>query len=265
MFKKHDQRSNSRNRKSVIIKNINFKEQEMKKLLFVSLSFVFISTQVLYAKTKRYEVKSGMVNYTITGSGNIMGMERESYGHKTLYFEDYGKVEVQETEETSTMMGRTMKLHRLMKIQDGMVYSVDYKQKMITKQDMSQLIHGKDMSKMGKEMLKEMGGKKIGEGEVLGLPCELWEVMGTKMWMHKGVTLKIESNIMGMTRKEEATEVKFGVSIPSEKLKLPDYPIQSMEEMIQHQMNKPGRGGHQPSPEEIKAMQNMMKNMFKSK
>ena len=238
----------------------------MRKLLFVSLSFVFISTQVLYAKTKRYEVESGMVTYTITGSGNIMGMKRETHGHKTLYFEDYGNVEVQETEETTTAMGRTNQLHRLVKIQDGMIYSVDYKQKMITKQDMSQLINGKDMSKMGKEMLKEMGGKKVGEGKVLGFSCEIWEAMGTnKMWIYKGVTLKTEINIMGMIQKEEATEVKFGISIPSDKLKLPDYPTQSMEEMIQHQMSKPGRGGHQPSPEEMKQMQKMMKNMFGNK
>ncbi|AKF24636.1 hypothetical protein YH65_03965 [Sulfurovum lithotrophicum] len=237
----------------------------MKKLLFLSLSFIFISTQVLYAKTKRYKVESGMVTYKITGSGNIMGMKHETHGHKTLYFEDYGNVQVQETEETTTTMGRTETRHELVKIQDGMVYSVDYKQKRITKQDMSELMNGKDMSKMGKEMLKNMGGKKVGEGEVLGLPCEVWEVMGSKIWMHKGVTLKIESNIMGMTHKEEATEAKFGVSIPSDKLKLPDYPIQSLEEMMQHQMSTPGRGGHQPSPEEIKQMQEMMKNMFKSK
>jgi len=88
----------------------------MKKLLFLSLSFVFISTQVLYAKTKRYEVKSGMVTYAITGGGNIMGMKHETHGHKILYFKDYGNVEVQETEETSTTMGRTEKEHRLLKI-----------------------------------------------------------------------------------------------------------------------------------------------------
>jgi hypothetical protein len=237
----------------------------MKKLLFLSLSVVFISTQVLYAKTKRYEVESGRVTYTITGGGNIMGMKNEAHGHKMLYFDDYGNVEIQETEETATTMGRTQKRHRLMKIEDGMVYSVDFKQKVITKQDMSELMNGKDMSKMGKEMLKKMGGKKIGKGEVLGLSCEIWEVMGTKIWMYKGVTLKIESNIMGMTHKEEATEVKFGVSIPSDKLKLPDFPMQSMDEMIQRQMSQPSRGGHQPSPEEIKQMQEMMKNMFGGK
>ena len=159
-------------------------------------------------------------------------------------------------------MGRTTKEHRLLKIQDGIVYSVDYKQKKIIKQDMSQFMNGKNMSKMGTENFKEMGGKKIGTGEVLGLSCEVWEMMGTKMWLHKGVTLKTESNIMGMTHKIEATEVNFGVSIPSDKLKLPDYPTQTAEEMIQHQMSKPGRGGNQPSPEEMKHMQEMMKKMF---
>ncbi len=227
---------------------------------------MFITTQVLDAKTKRYEVESGIVTYNITGSGNIMGvMKFEIHGHKTLYFEDYGNVEVQEIDQTSTKMGRTEKLHRLVKIQDGIVYSVDDKQKMITKQDLSQLMNGKDMSKMGKEMLKEMGGKKVGNGEVLGLSCEVWEAEDIKMWIHKGVTLKTENSTMGVIHKEEATEVKFGVSIPSDKLKLPDYPIQSMEEMIQRQMSKPGRGGHQPSPEEIKAMQKMMKGMFGNK
>ncbi len=234
----------------------------MKKLLYLSLSFVFISTQILYAATKRYEVKSGMVSYTITGGGNMMGIKNETHGHTTLYFDDYGDLEVQETEETATTMGRTEKRHRLMKIQDGIVYSVDFKQKVITKQDISQFMGEKDMSKMGKEMLKEMGGKKVDNGEVLGLPCEVWEVMGSKIWIHKGITLKIESNIMGMIHKEEATEVKFGVSIPSDKLKLPDYPTESLDEMIQRQMS---RGGHQPSPEEIKQMKEMMKGMFGGK
>lgn len=237
----------------------------MKKLLFLSLSLVFILTQTLYAKSKRYDVKSGSVNYRITGGGNMMGIKNKMSGHKTLYFDDYGNVEVQESEETSTMMGHTNTNHQLTKIQDGIVYSVDFKQKMITRQDMSKMMNGKDMSKMGKEMLKEMGGKKIGTGKVLGLTCEIWEVMGSKIWIHKGVTLKIESNIMGMLHTEEATKVKFGISIPSEKLKLPDYPTQSMEEMIQHQMSKHSGNGRQPSPEEMKQMQEMMKNMFGGK
>ena len=234
----------------------------MKKLLFLSFSVVFIATQVLSAQTKRYEVESGRVNYTISGGGDIMGIKNETHGHKTLYFDDYGNVEVQETEEISTTMGRTEKRHDLVKIENGMVYSVDFKQKVITKQDMSQMMNDRDMGKIGKEMLKGMGGKKVGTGEVLGLSCEVWEIMGTKMWIYKGVTLKIESNIMGMIHKEEATEAKFGISIPSDKLKLPDYPTQSMEEMIQRQMTQPGRGGQQPSPEEIKEMQEMMKGMF---
>ncbi|RRS29855.1 MAG: hypothetical protein P794_09980 [Epsilonproteobacteria bacterium (ex Lamellibrachia satsuma)] len=237
----------------------------MKKLLFLSFLFVFFSTQILYAKTKRYEVESGIVTYAITGGGDIMGMKNEISGHKTLYFEDYGNMEVQETEMTTIMMGRTEKHHELMKIQNGMIYSVDFEKKVIIKQDISKIMNNKDISKMGKEMLKEMGGKKISSGKVLGHLCEVWEMMGTKIWIHKGVTLKIESNIMGMMHKEEATEVKFGASIPAEKLKLPDYPIQSlnetMQQELQKEMNSPDEEGDKPSPEEMKQMQEMMKNL----
>jgi len=238
----------------------------MKKLLFLGLSFVVLLGQGLYAKSKRYEVKSGIVTYTVSGGGKIAGMMNiKMDGYKTLYFKDYGNVEVQETKETSTTMGRVDKRHDLVKIQDGIVYAVDFERKVITKQDMSQMMNGKDMSRMGKEMFKEMGGKKVSTGKVLGLPCEVWEMTGNKMWIHKGVTLKIETNIMGITHKEEATDVKFDVSVPSEKFKLPDYPTQSMEEMIQHEMSQPDKGGHKPSPEEIKQMQEMMKNMFGGK
>jgi len=237
----------------------------MKKLLFLTLLSVFLLTQGLYAVSKRYNVESGIVTYTISGGGNIMGMTNETHGHKTLYFEDYGNVEVQETEQTIAVMSRIDKRHDLIKIQNGMVYSVDFERKLITKQDMSKMMNNKDMSKIGKEMLKNMGGKKVGTGTVLGLPCEVWEIMGSKSWIYKGVMLKIESNVMGMIHKEEATEAKFGVSIPSEKLKLPDFPIQSMEEMMQREMSRPDSEGHQPSPEEMKQMQEMMKGMFGGK
>ncbi len=238
---------------------------KMKKLLLVGLSIVYVMTQGLYAKTKRYDVASGMVVYTISGSGNIMGITHTSSGHKTLYFEDYGNIQVEETEETSTTMGRTEKNHELVKIQDGMVYTVDFRRKVIIKQDMSMLMKNKDMQKIGKEMLKSMGGKKVGNDTVLGFPCEVWELMGSKIWMHKGVTLKVESNIMGMTHKEVATEVKFGMPVPADKLKLPDYPIQSLEEMMQHEMGQGDGEAEMPTPEEMKQMQEMMQNMFGGK
>ncbi len=237
----------------------------MKKLLLLGVSFVFISTQMLAAKTKRYDVESGIVTYTITGSGNIMGIRHEAHGKKTLYFEEYGNVEVQESEEVSSTMGHTDRQHNLFKIQDGIADSVNFQRKMITKQELSEMMQGKDMGKMGKEMLKGMGGKKIGHDKVLGYDCEVWEAMGSKIWMYKGVTLKVESNIMGMIRKEEATEAKFGVSIPADKLKLPDYPTQSMDEMLEYQPGKTDRHGEGLSPEEIKQMKEMMKGMFGGK
>ena len=237
----------------------------MKKLLLLGISLMVISTQTVFAKTKRYDVESGIVTYTITSSGNIMGFRHESHGKKTLYFKEYGNVEVQESEEVSSTMGHTDREHILFKIEDGIAYSVNFQRKMITKQDISEMMQGRDMGKMGREMLKKMGGKKVGSGKVLGFPCEVWEVTGSKIWMYKGVTLRSESNIMGMMRKEEATKAKFDVSIPADKLKLPDYPTQSMDEMLEYQMGRTDRHGHGLNPEEIKQMKEMMKGMFGGK
>lgn len=240
----------------------------MKKLLFLTLTTVIVSVQASSPDTKRYEIKSGIVSYNISGGGNMMGVKNEMSGHKTLYFDDYGNIEIQETQESTKMMGHTSKNHTKTKIQNGTIYAVDFKDKMITKQNMSEMMQGKDMSKVGKEMMEQMGGKKTGKGKVLGFECEIWDYMGSKLWLYKGVLLKIESNIMGIKRTEEATEAKFNVSIPSDKLALPDYPMQSLEEMMQHKMqdsHSKDEKMQMPSPEEMQKMQEMMQNMFGGK
>ncbi|MEE9493258.1 MAG: hypothetical protein V3W04_07780 [Gammaproteobacteria bacterium] len=213
----------------------------MKKWILALVSALLFLSPVLEAKSRRYEVKSGMVSYELSGGGSMLGIKTSRNGHKTLYFEDYGNVEVQETEETTTTMGRTERHHELVKIMNGMVYSVDFEDKVIIKQDMTNMMEDKDVGKMGKDMLEQMGGKKVGSGKVLGHTCEIWEVMGSRIWIHKGVTLKTEANIMGMKHAEIATEAKFGKSIPSDKLKLPDFPVRTLDEVMQQKMNAPDR------------------------
>jgi hypothetical protein len=234
----------------------------MKKWILLVLSVFLLLSPVLEAKSRRYEVKSGMVVYELSGGGGMLGFKTERKGHKTLYFEDYGNVEVQETEESTTTMGQTEKHHELVKIKNGMVYSVDFEEKVIIKQDMTSMMKDKDAGKMGKDMLTQMGGKKTGNGKVLGYACEIWEAMGTRIWIYKGVTLKIETNIMGMKQTEVATEAKFGKKIPSSKLKLPDFPVRNMEEFMQQKMNEGDRQSNQPDPAEMQQMQNMLKGIF---
>ncbi len=71
-------------------------------------------------------------------------------------------------------------------------------------------------------MLEQIGGKKIGEGTVLGRKCEIWKALGTKLWIWKGITLKISSKILGIERTSEAVELKTGIKIDDSKFKVPE-------------------------------------------
>ena len=73
-------------------------------------------------------------------------------------------------------------------------------------------------------MLEEMGGKKIGEEEVLGKTCEVWEIknMGTKIWIWKGITLKTETDMMGMKINQTATKNRNHIKMAEEYFEVPE-------------------------------------------
>jgi hypothetical protein len=117
---------------------------------------------------------------------------------------------------------------------DGIVYSVDFKKKTIVRMDnpamaMGALFGGgKNMKQTGEAMLKSMGGKKTGTDKVLGYTCDVWDVMGVKQCIYKGVPLRIESNLMGLKSTEIATKATFDLSLNEDDFKLPDYPLVDM-------------------------------------
>lgn len=251
----------------------------MYKMTFRVLALLaMILMTSLQAEAKRYELKSGIVEYKISGGGSMMGFATKSEGSGKLYFTDYGNLELREQTEKETTMGRTTTTHSLSKIDHGTLYIVENDEKVIYKKDIESLKkmgkEGKDLTAMGKKMMQEMGGKKVGTGKVLGYPCEIWELMGSKIWLYKGIPLKSEANVMGIKHTEVATKAKFNVTIPKEKFKLPDYPVKTFDQMIQQQMqdaqkSSPKPAAHTPpaqpqvSPEQMKQMQEMMKNLGK--
>jgi len=84
---------------------------------------------------------------------------------------------------------------------------------------------GKNIKESGEAMMKKMGGKKLGEAKVLGYTCIVWDLMGTKQCIYKGIPLKIESDIMGMKSTEIATKAEFDIAVSSDDFKLPDYSV----------------------------------------
>ena len=259
--------------------------------ILFALIFSTVFASSVQAGAKRYEIKSGIVTYNIEGGGSMLGFSTKTTGTEKLYFTDWGNLELREASEKNVAMGKTTLTHQITKIDHGTIYSVDDKEKVILKQDIGMFKEmdqqGKNMSAMGKDMMKQMGGKKTGTGKVLGYPCEIWEVMGTKTWIYKGVPLKTEANIMGFKHLKIATSAKFDVSVPKSKFALPDYPVKTLEQLEQmyeemaeqeeaeeSQKSAPkqhqAQPQHQPqpqqpqvSPEQMQQMQDMLQNLGK--
>lgn len=230
-----------------------------KKIIVLLMLFVAFMN-VLWGEAKLYEVRSGIIEYAISGGGNIMGMQSETDGKRKVVFDEWGTLQIQKEESVSTTMGQTIKTNSMIKMDNGTVYMVDPDKKVIIKQSLEMLGQsgGQDMLKMGKEMFDKMGGKKIGSSRVLGYDCEIWEVMGAKIWIHKGVMLKIQADIMGIKHTEKAVSVKFDVPINRSEFELPDFPVKTAEEIYGKDL-KEKMPSRMPTQEELKQMQEMMK------
>ena len=192
-------------------------------------------------KLKRYDVKSAIIQYSTTTSGKTFGSTIKGSGTESLYFKDWGAVELVEEQSTQTTVTKlfgkgkttTTTTHTVKKLDSGESYLADFDKKIIyLTRDMAMdamMQSNTDAGEAGKSMLESMGGEKVGNEDFMGYNCEVWSVPGGKQWMHKGVVLKLQMKILGITTVKKATSVKMNVSVPDTNFKLPNFPIQKME------------------------------------
>ena len=219
-------------------------------------------------KLKRYELKSGIVEYVTTISGKVLGSTVSGGGTDKLFFKDWGALELKESvsSQTSVMkiFGRekteTTDTHTINKLDNGDSYSVDFKNKKIYQaEDMAmEMVKNThpdgDAGEVGRDMLVAMGGKMIGNENFKSYKCEVWEILGGKQWIYKGLMLKMEITVMGITTKTEATSIKFDVSVADSHFKLPDFPIEKTETFIN---NDDSEIDSKEMKEGMKAMENL--------
>ena len=231
----------------------------MKQMKIWGVLFALIvATNTLDAETKRYEIKSGIIEYTISGGGNMMGIQTQIDGKSKTLFKEWGEVQLHEETSKSLIMGREEVTHQTTKIDHDKVYIVDYVQKSTVQYDHTMLMQSehKGLDKSAEEMMLSMGGTKTGEETILGYICEIWEAKHMKLWLHKGIMLKSQVRVMGRTHTTEATNIQFNISVSDKDLELPDFPIKIKQD------NNGNTPSHMPqlTPEQIQQMQEMMKN-----
>ena len=206
------------------------------------LMILLMGSSLLLAGEKQmklYDVESGKIEYEIKGSSDMMGMKMKTVGKKTVIFSDHGVQNLTEETKTTkqTMSGKTKttESHTMSYMKESMTYTVDFDSKKIMRmENMAAAIGalmggGKNMKQTGEEMMKKMGGKKTGTDKILDYTCDVWNLMGTKQCMYKGIPLKVETNMMGIINTEVATKAEFDIALPKDDFKLPDFPIYDMQ------------------------------------
>ncbi len=196
-------------------------------LLILTVCFATIATaQPTSEYQKRYQVKSGHVEYKLTGT---------QVGTKSLWWDDFGEKYRQET--NSTMIVKTsrgteeVKDHSL-SIADGTYYyNIDLTTNEGTKMhkdavpDFSILgsgLNDSEMEQLGEGMMNALGGTVNKKSEkVLGRTCDVGQAMGTTVHIYKGVTLRSHSKIKSVENIEEAISFEENISVPTSKFAPP--------------------------------------------
>ncbi len=199
----------------------------MKKTLFLSLTFLLISTLSVQLKAqeeglgknqkigRQNPFKSGYIKYKLTGS---------TEGIKEVWWDNYGeqRKEIEKSKSSIVIFGmkNEEERHILTICDKDVCYMVDYvkdiaeKRKEIYQNEIADQKSAKEREKLGEEMFKSMGGKKEGTEKVLGYPCDVYSLLGSKIWSYKGVPLKTEANLLGMKANIVAVTFKRNISIP---------------------------------------------------
>jgi len=190
--------------------------------LFLIVSCIDLSGQ---SKVQKYAVKSGYVEYQVTGN---------TTGEKKIWWDDYGLKS--RTEENTVTVVKVFgvknetKTHTVSVVKDGKFWSADLLEhtgQTGTVPDFGGMSGHDDLSeaelkKMEQEILDALGGKKLGTETFLGYTCEVIELMGAKSWIHQGVLLKSEVKLLGVSSVETAIKFDKNVNIPAIRFDPPD-------------------------------------------
>ncbi len=214
----------------------------MKKTITLLLALLcVIALQAQNQKAKKFAVKSGYIEYKLGENAT---------GTKKLWWDDFGKkTRTEEDSKTVTkMFGITdTKIVKSTTIMDGPNYWVvdqvkNDAQKGTTPyyqegQEMTEDMTEEELKKLSDDILTQMGGQRLPNENYQGYDCEVLELMGTRSWIYKGITLKIKGEIMGVKSLEEMVKFDPGKSVSSSMFKPdPNIEYQDMNKMMQQMM-----------------------------
>jgi len=186
----------------------------MKKLIFI---FLIISIVLSAQDFKRYAFKSGKVVYKSTGSMT---------GTETMYFDNYGMLEVKYTKASLNMMGIKQVTDTKVIMDGDWIYTINNNSGEATKMEnplYSLFPEGGDLEKASEDMMISMGGVKSGTETLLGKKCDIWKIekLMSTIWIWRTIPIKTQVKMMGMNITNMATSVEVDIEVSPNEFKIP--------------------------------------------
>lgn len=195
-------------------------------LIILCIWVVLAAAQPTYNYQKRFQVKSGHIEYTLSGM---------TAGTKSIWWDHFGE-KYREEDNTSqtvrTLKGTEVVKNHSLSISDGTYY---YNVNMATMHgtklhknavpDFSFLgsgLNDNEMEQLGKGLLKGLGGKVQKKSEsVLGRICDVTKLMGATVHVYKGLTLRSYAKIKSQENREESVSFEENITISPSKFTPP--------------------------------------------
>ncbi|MCD8043139.1 MAG: hypothetical protein LUH10_08745 [Tannerellaceae bacterium] len=173
---------------------------------------------LLFAQEAKYELQSAIIQKEAKAVGQQINIE--------WYVDDYGR---KESIFTTVQLPMGLGSKALMVIMEGnKITTIDLDDKKANTTTLSESVI--NFLKLTPEVIREYDIREVGEETVAGKPCKIYTVrkeeMGmtadVKMWVWKGLQLKMETTMGGTTLySETTTRIQENVPIPADKLQVP--------------------------------------------
>ncbi len=191
-------------------------------LKMMGLCLMLLSTLILQAKPPLhyYEVEQGYVKYEILGGAKLTEETNLNiYGTSTLRFKEWGKIRQEEDSGivvTTGAIHSTQKIRRLQRHTGEKVVIADY--------DNRQLLEHKATDQVSSLEKETAGLQQRGQEVIAGYLCKLWVGPGISKCIYKGVVLKQESHILGVSYLKKAVKATFDANLSTQECMLPSFP-----------------------------------------
>ncbi len=207
-----------------------------------------------------FELNSAIVEYQTTTTGKGIN----ATGTETFWIGDSGRktARLQKMTNTTKVFGRTKTeaTENMSWLLDGWIYNADLKKKTGMKMSLEQAERmAKQLGKGAqgdtgrafvKDFVEKNGGKMLPSEQFLGRTCVVFELWGFKTWTFKGVMLKTEGAMMGVTTTSVATKFEENASVPASVFQLPkDVKFEDMPD-LSGMLGALMGGGQPPAAEE---------------